>query len=123
MGPLLYVMSLSLAVACYNAAADVSPFPSSWAVGCPALHAPAPWLCCSVRPARSPVLPPARLVANCAWLWTPSRTHSHSIPTPTPHTSTTTQAGMMPVFPELKLATNAPFGLTSFALSLLLVFR
>ncbi|PRW33726.1 UPF0187 chloroplastic [Chlorella sorokiniana] len=54
MAPLTYVMTLSLAVACYNAAAE---------------------------------------------------------------------AGYLPVFPELKLATNAPFGLTSFALSLLLVFR
>lgn len=33
------------------------------------------------------------------------------------------QAGYLPMFPELKLASNAPFGLTSFALSLLLVFR
>ncbi len=33
------------------------------------------------------------------------------------------QAGYYTDIPNLKLATNAPFGLTSFALSLLLVFR
>jgi hypothetical protein len=32
-------------------------------------------------------------------------------------------AGVLPLWPCLKLAANAPFGLTSFALSLLLVFR
>ena len=33
------------------------------------------------------------------------------------------QAGLWTEIPDLKMASNAPFGLTSFALSLLLVFR
>jgi succinate-acetate transporter protein len=33
------------------------------------------------------------------------------------------QAGKLPLWPILNVAANAPFGLTSFALSLLLVFR
>ena len=33
------------------------------------------------------------------------------------------QAGLWAEIPDLKMASNAPFGLTSFALSLLLVFR
>jgi hypothetical protein len=36
---------------------------------------------------------------------------------------TLAEAGYLTDVPDLKLTTNAPFGLTSFALSLLLVFR
>lgn len=117
MAPLTYVMALSLAVACYNASAevrgvDVTPHPCSPPRGPaaqPLLHTQAPrhlhWSPALGSRHAPPALPMSCFrinIRDCCFYW---------------------QAGYLPVFPELKLATNAPFGLTSFALSLLLVFR
>ena len=124
MAPLSYVMTLSLAVACYNASAEVRGNSASSAarltcpVACP-LPARAPAYC--TRPWHCPApVPHSESAAHCSGPPARQLTHPPDLPTPSPPAP---QAGYLPVFPELKLATNAPFGLTSFALSLLLVFR
>lgn len=97
--PLAYVMTLSSAVAAYHVLAEVRRRHEQWAAA----------------PAAAPGTGlPSSAQLRCAPCTAAPDGSALLRPSPP-------QAGYLMEVPDLKLASNAPFGLTSFALSLLLV--
>jgi hypothetical protein len=104
--PLAYVACVSMAVMAYNLLVEVGSraLRASWCAGGSA--------CLGCRQQRE---------ARPGWHQPPASCHPARpcfVCPPVP-----VQAGKLPLWPILNVAANAPFGLTSFALSLLLVFR
>lgn len=108
--PLAYVITVSVGVAAYYTAAAVSGIGACAVLlavsrRCPEGHgAVPPCVSSSYLASTQPAHKPPSLLLLPDWL-------------------AAAQKGMLPLFPALKVLASAPFSLTSFALSLLLVFR